>query len=146
MGYTTIIGSETSSLQGTMPLLTAINPQTSAATSFQIAWPCAGVESFLIFTVVALLFLKRMPLSLKAKAGFFALGVAVTYVINALRIVNIFLIGMQYGALSPQVDEFHLYYGPLYAIAWIVAYPLIIMAALRLWQRRKNATMELRQV
>jgi thaumarchaeosortase len=138
MGYTTIIGTETSSLQGTMPLLSATNPHTAATAAFTIAWPCAGVESFLIFTVVALLFLKRMPISLKAKAGFFIFGVAITYLINALRIVNIFLIGMQYGAVSPQVDTFHLYYGPMYAIAWIVMYPLIILAALNLWRRTRK--------
>ncbi len=70
-----------------------------------------------------------MHISWKAKAGYFAVGVVVTYFINVLRIVTIFNIGMQYGAESSQVQMFHFYYGPLYSIIWIVSYPLIIFAS-----------------
>jgi exosortase/archaeosortase family protein len=136
MGYTTSISYGQNSIEGgNMPLLTATNPGNPAISAhFAIAWPCAGIESFLIFTVVILLFLKRMPLSWKAKIGYFAVGAAVTYVINALRVVNIFLIGMSGG----NIDMFHFYYGPLYAIAWIVSYPLIIMGSQTLWHHIKN--------
>ena len=135
MGYTTSITYEQSSLQGTMPLLTATNPHTFATATFSIAWPCAGIESFLIFTVVILLFLKRMPISLKGKIGYFAFGAAVTYIVNAFRIVNIFTAGMVYGENSVQVQDVHFYYGPLYAVAWIVSYPLIIILSQSLWHR-----------
>jgi thaumarchaeosortase len=128
MGYTTVLGSESG-----MPTL-----QTSGVlgtAKFSIAWPCAGIESLLIFTAVALLFLKRMPISWKAKVGYFALGAAVTYFINVLRIANIFTLGMQFGVDSNQVQMFHFYYGPLYAMAWIVFYPLIIIASQSLWRK-----------
>jgi thaumarchaeosortase len=139
MGYTTSITYCQSSLEGNMPFLTSTDPHhLNASATFSIAWPCAGIESFLIFTVVILLFLKRSPISWKAKIGYFAFGVAVTYVINALRIVSIFNIGMQYGAASSQVDLFHFYYGPLYAVAWIVSYPLIILLSQNLWHRIKK--------
>jgi exosortase/archaeosortase family protein len=91
----------------------------------EVAWPCAGIESLLIFTVVILLFLKRMPISWKAKTGYFAIGAAVTYSINILRIVTIFTIGMNGG----DVDSFHYYYGPLYSVAWIVLKPLMILGS-----------------
>ncbi len=139
MGYTTSIAYGQSSLEGNMPFLTSTDPhRLNASATFSIAWPCAGIESFLIFTVVILLFLKRVPISWKAKIGYFAFGVVVTYVINALRVVSIFNIGMQYGATSSQVDLFHFYYGPLYAVAWIVSYPLIILVSQNLWRRIKN--------
>lgn len=131
MGYVTSIAY----LQD-MPQLTAINAQGASAT-FQIAWPCAGIESFLIFTVVSLLFLRRMNLPLKAKIGYFALGVAVTYIINAFRIVNIFTTAMVYGETSFEVQNVHNYLGPLYAISWIVAYPILIMVIHNLRNRRK---------
>jgi len=136
MGYTTSIDYGQNSLQGNMPFLTATNPHTPVmpSTTFAIAWPCAGIESFLIFTVVILLFLKRMPISWKRKIGYFVFGAAVTYIINALRIVNIFLIGMNGG----NIDMFHFYYGPLYAVAWIVSYPLIIMLSQSVWHRIKK--------
>jgi len=127
MGYTTSI-----TYSQNMPYLTSTNPHNLAATAtFSIAWPCAGIESFLIFTVVILLFMKRMQISLRAKAGYFIFGVAVTYIINALRIVSIFLIGMT----GASIDTFHYYYGPLYAISWIVSYPIIILASQSLWHK-----------
>jgi thaumarchaeosortase len=125
MGYQTSL-----TTAGSMPRLTATDPVNPLRTAtFDIAWPCAGIESLLIFTVVALLFLKRMPISLKAKIGYFAIGAAVTYFINILRIVAIFTIGMNGG----DVQTFHSYYGPLYSIAWIAVYPLIILLSQSLW-------------
>ena len=131
MGYGTLLGSENG-----MPTLQVTGPLGSA--KFAIAWPCAGIESLLIFTAVALLFLKRMPIAWKNKIGYFAIGAAVTYFINILRIDTIFTIGMQYGVNSSQVQMFHFYYGPLYSIAWIVSYPLIILVSHSFWQKIKN--------
>jgi exosortase/archaeosortase family protein len=138
IGFTTNISYIQNSTQGTMPILSATNPASHATASFSIAWPCAGIESFLIFTVVILLFLKRMNVSWKAKIGYFAFGAAITYIINAFRIVNIFTTGIVYGVSSPQVNEIHLYYGPLYAVTWIVAYPLLIMVGQSLWRKIRS--------
>ena len=125
IGYNTVSGTENG-----MPTLEVSGSLGTA--KFAIAWPCAGIESLLIFTAVALLFLKRMPVSWRAKIGFFAFGAAITYLINVLRIATIFTIGMQYGVTSDQVQMFHFYYGPLYAMAWIISYPLIVLASHRL--------------
>jgi thaumarchaeosortase len=133
MGYSVVSGTE---LVNSMPTLTVTGQLGTA--KFAVAWPCAGIESLLIFTAVALLFLKRMNISWKAKLSYFAFGATVTYLINVLRIVTIFTIGMQYGVESAQVQAFHFYYGPLYAMAWIVAYPLIILASQRLWRKAKK--------
>ncbi len=71
LGYNVTPGIQRDS-NGSLPLLTVADPSNPAARSatFAIAWPCAGIESFLIFTVVVLLFLKRMPISWKAKTGY----------------------------------------------------------------------------
>jgi len=133
MGYQTSLATA-----GTMPRLTATDPANPLRTAtFDIAWPCAGIESLLIFTVVALLFLKRMSISWKAKIAYFTVGAAVTYIINILRIATIFIIGMDSG----DVQMFHFYYGPLYSIAWIVSYPLLILGSQTLWRKiaRKNS-------
>ena len=136
MGYSTVLGNEHDLNFGTMPTLSVSGPGGFA--KFAIAWPCAGIESLLIFTVVILLFLKRMPISWKAKIGYFAVGAIVTYFINILRIVTIFMIGMQYGETSNQVQLFHFYYGPLYSITWIIVYPLLIFASQSLWHRFRS--------
>jgi thaumarchaeosortase len=136
LGYNTNISYGENSLQGTMPFLTATDPNQfpSITTTYAIAWPCAGIESFLIFTVTIFLFLKRMNLSLKSKIFFFMIGAVITYIINALRIVNIFLIGMAGG----NIEMFHFYYGPLYAVVWITAYPIIIIGSQILWRKIKK--------
>jgi exosortase/archaeosortase family protein len=99
--------------------------------SFGIGWACAGVESLLIFAVITLLFLKRMPLSWQAKVGYLAFGLAITYLINVLRVVSLFLFVLGGG----DVNLFHQTYGPLYPIAWIVLYPLVILGTQSLWHR-----------
>ncbi len=129
MGYQTVYTTKTCPFSGTMPYLTATNPADTARTAtFAIAWPCAGIESLLIFTVVTLLFLRRTPISCRARIGYFAVGAVVTYLINILRIVTIFIIGMNHGVNSDAVNLFHFYTGPLISISWIVAYPLLILS------------------
>lgn len=131
MGYRTSL-----TTAGNMPRLTATDPANPLRTAtFNIAWPCAGIESLLIFTVVALLFLKRMPISCKAKAAYLAVGAAVTYLTNILRIAAFYPIGLYYGTTSEQVQLFHSYYGPLCSIAWILLYPLIILGSHGLWRK-----------
>lgn len=138
MGYNTILTMQTDPIQGTLPLLTATDPNNPLRNAtFGVAWPCAGIESLLIFTVVVLLFLKRMPISLKAKIDYFAVGAAVTYLINILRIVAIFMIGVN----GQDVTQFHFYHGPLYSIMWIVAYPLIILGSRSLWRKLKISSL-----
>ena len=106
---------------------------------FTIAWPCAGIESLLIFTAVALLFLKRMNISWKAKIGFFAFG-AVRHILHQRSTNSNYLLHRNavWRRISSQVQEFHFYYGPLYAMAWIISYPLILLAAQGLWKMKKR--------
>ncbi len=129
MGYGVIPGTDAAT---GMPTL-AVSGVGGSAT-FAIAWPCAGIESLLIFTAVALLFLKQMNVSWRAKIGFFAVGATVTYAINVVRIATIFTLGVQYGVNSVEVSDFHFYYGPLYAMTWIVTFPIVVLAAVMLWQ------------
>ncbi len=132
MGYDTTLTS-----MGTMPRLTATNPDiTLRSATFDIAWPCAGIESLLIYSVVVLLFLKRTQMERKGKIIYFLIGVVITYFINILRIVTIFLIGINQG----DFQIFHVYYGPLYSISWIISYPLIILAIQKLRKKLKYNT------
>ena len=117
LGFRTILSNSSG-----MPDLTVVDSQYHVA-RFQIAWPCSGVESLLIYTVTILLFLKKTSIPLKLKLIYFAIGAAVTYLINILRIVTIYLIALNGG----DVSLFHDYYGQLFSIAWIASYPLIII-------------------
>jgi len=133
MGYTTQYLAPGSS---NMPAIYASNSKGSAV--FSIAWPCSGVESLIIFTVVILLFLKKSTIPWWQKLTYYAIGATLTYFINILRIVTIFILAVDNGMQSPQVQQFHDYYGQLYSITWIIAYPLIIIGSRLLWGRIKN--------
>ncbi|HVP92708.1 MAG TPA: hypothetical protein VMS94_03080, partial [Acidobacteriota bacterium] len=70
-------------------------------------------------------FLSITAASFRRKAVYFAIGAIVTYFINILRIVSIFVIAVNSGDWM----RFHNIYGPLYSIAWVTVYPLIMIAS-----------------
>lgn len=128
---------------GYTPVLTAKDSLGRSSGDVYIAWPCAGVESLLIYTLTVLLFLKNAPFLWKRKkiyftagavAIYFAVGAIVTYFINALRIATIVVILINRG----DWEHFHNFYGPLYSIIWIVSYPLIIIGGHALWRKIRN--------
>jgi len=117
-----------------MPVLIAWDSQGRYSRPFAIGWPCSGVESLLIYTVTILLFLKKSVIPWKHRIIYFVIGGIVTYFINILRIVTIFVISINGG----DVWAFHDYYGQLYSITWIVSYPLIIIGSQALWGKIRN--------
>ncbi len=128
MGYSTTLNFITTPAYGSMPYL-SIRDSLGRSTGFGVAWPCSGVESLLIYTVTILLFLRNSPINWAHRIVYFALGAIVTYAINIMRIVTIFLISINTGGGNTlPTQEFHNYYGQLYSIIWIVSYPLIIVA------------------
>lgn len=141
MGFkTTIITVQPTSERGLMPYLLAQDPMDpfGRMAGFLIGWPCAGIESLLIYTTVIILFLSKSTIPLKLKILYFFIGAVVTYFINVLRIVTIFMIAINYGSNSPEVWNFHNYYGQLYSISWIISYPLILIGISALWTKIKE--------
>lgn len=139
IGYKTTIAVESSPIYGLIPSLKVEGLKNPDGTPYPsgvgIAWPCAGVDSLLIYSITILTFLKGGEFSRKQKVFFFIIGAVVTYFLNILRIVTIFIIGTVYGVRSSEWGRFHDYYGPLYSITWIVTYPLIIIAINSLWKK-----------
>ena len=110
---------------------------------FAIGWPCAGVQSLLIYTFVMLVFFKKATIPLSHKIVYFVVGALITYSINVLRIVSIYLIYINNLSISKDAAEqaaklFHNYYGGLFSMAWIIAYPLIIIGSRMLWTKIKQ--------
>jgi exosortase/archaeosortase family protein len=139
MGYQTSMSFVVDPNYGYVPQLTAIDPKNLLKfATFSIAWPCAGVESLLIYTVTILLFLKKTTIPWKHRIIYFAIGAVVTYFINILRVVTLFVIGMEKGGSSVEFQRFHNYYGMLYSITWIICYPLIIIGSQVLWAKIRN--------
>jgi len=135
MGYETIL-----ILGRSMPRLLVKNSgEAYWQAGADIAWPCSGVESLIIYTLIILLFLRITVPSWKQKIIYFTIGAIVTYFINILRIVTIFMIAANTGGVgSPEAQSFHNYYGQLYSIVWIVSYPLIIIGSRALWAKIRS--------
>lgn len=150
MGYHTSISQTSNSYYGWLSNLTVMDPKKPLNTAgFSIAWPCAGVESLIIYTITILIFLKGSAISWRRRTIYFAVGAIVTYFINILRIATIFIIQINTGGgniLTPQAQEFHDYYGQLYSITWIVLYPLVIMGSQLLWNKFKIGTAQRRSL
>jgi thaumarchaeosortase len=135
MGYQTSISEIRDPYYGTMPTLRVWDPNNPSKNAiFAVAWPCAGVESLIIYTVTIPLFLKKTAIPWKHWIVYFAIGAVITYVINILRIVTLFLISINGGNITP----FHDYYASLISITWIIFYPIIIIGSQNLWTKVKN--------
>ena len=119
MGYHTLFLGDPMGL----PTYIAWDNHNNYSGAFAIAWPCSGVESLIIYSIVTLLFLKKSNISWAARTVYFVIGAIITYFINVLRIATIFIISINGG----NVSQFHDYYGQLYSITWIISYPLIII-------------------
>lgn len=130
------------------PILQVSDSSGHILVTYGIAWPCAGVQSFLIFTFVLLIFFKKTTIPLLHRTTYFVFGAIVTFCVNILRIVAIYLIYI--GSLSQGVEAanvaamaFHDYYGGFLSMIWIMAYPLLIVGTRILWNRtRKPASQQ----
>ena len=91
-----------------------------------IAWPCAGVHSLLLFTLITLVFFKKTTMQRDRKIIFFLVGAAGTYLTNIFRIASFFTISVHYGSDTGEV--FHNSYGELYFIAWMLLYFILMIA------------------
>ncbi len=128
MGYATLL------YQGKDFTTTMIAGKGGGNFGAQIVWPCAGIDSLIIYTVVILLFLRKAYIPKWQKIVYFIVGAVVTYFINVLRIATIFVIGVNKG----DVWGFHDYWGQLYSMTWIVAYMLLIIGSRILWSKLRS--------
>jgi len=139
MGYGTTYEIINHPVYGFMPYLDIKNHPWAG---FGLAWPCSGYESLLIYTVTILLFLKKTDIPWKHKIIYFAIGAVVTFFINILRVVTLYLIAIEKGPSFNTSDydwqRFHNYYGMLYSITWIISYPLTIIGSRVLWRKIIN--------
>ena len=95
------------------------------STPVSIQWPCAGVHSLFLYTLIILLLFNKSDISSFRKAIYFIIGAIGTYSVNILRIVSYFIILVNEGIETAQV--FHNIYGELYFVVWIFLYILLII-------------------
>jgi thaumarchaeosortase len=107
----------------------------SGRATLGVAWPCAGIDSLILYAVTFVLFLKKTGISWKLKAAYFLVGAILIYLINVLRVVTLFRLAVN----GDNFVLFHDYYGPLYSVTGIIAYVLLILGGRVLWQRLRKS-------
>jgi len=138
MGYKTSVSYIMSPLYGWMPTMVVQDPNTGHSTPpIAIAWPCSGIESLLIYTIFISFFLRNFSFSRVQKIIYFVIGAIVTYFINIVRIVVLFLIALNSGIYSPEFRQFHDFYAQLISVTWIASYPLLIILIQSLLYKNK---------
>jgi len=93
--------------------------------SIGIAWPCAGVHSLFLYTLIMLLLFKNADMPRFRKLLYFIIGAIGTYLVNVLRIIAYFFIRVNDGLETAQT--FHNIYGELLFIVWFLLYILLIV-------------------
>ena len=93
--------------------------------SVGIAWPCAGVHSLFLYTLIVLLLFKKSNISRFRKTVYFIGGAIGTYLVNILRIIAYFHILRNQGLDAAQT--FHNVHAELLFVAWILLYILLII-------------------
>jgi thaumarchaeosortase len=138
MGYQTSLGWSMLYRATTLSVHTA----SGQGATFAIGWPCAGVQSLVVYSFVILIFFKKTRVSVIQRIIYFLVGAIITYVVNIFRIASIYLVYINNLQVSEEAaklafEQFHNYYGGLYSMTWILSYPLIIIGTRMLWARIK---------
>jgi thaumarchaeosortase len=89
-----------------------------------VAWSCAGSHSLFLYSFMIVLFLRGTGISRMRKIIYVVVGAAGTFFVNILRIVTIYVIGINSGASPAKL--FHEFYGEFFFIAWMFIYLTIV--------------------
>jgi thaumarchaeosortase len=89
-----------------------------------VAWSCAGSHSLFLYSFMIMLFLRGTSISRMRKIIYVAVGAAGTFLVNLLRIVTIYVIGINSGGSPAKL--FHEFYGEFFFIAWMFIYLSLI--------------------
>jgi thaumarchaeosortase len=96
-----------------------------------VSWSCAGSHSLFLYSFMIMLFLRGTNISRMRKIIYVVLGAVGTFFVNILRIVTIYVIGINGG--NQPAELFHEFYGEFFFIAWMFIYlSLIFLTETRL--------------
>jgi len=90
----------------------------------EVNWPCAGVFSLLIYSLIISILMIKLNASIKRKIVYVSLGALGTFFMNIFRIYLIVL-AILYSAVDLKI--FHESIGEVLFIIWIVIYLLAVI-------------------
>jgi thaumarchaeosortase len=93
--------------------------------SVTIDWPCAGIHSLLLYSLIILFFFKDSGISKLRRVVYFAVGAAGAFGANILRVATYFTVMVNQGSVA--ANYFHDTFGELFSIGWLFLYILAVL-------------------
>jgi thaumarchaeosortase len=106
----------------------------------EINWPCAGIQSLIIYSFTIILVLSIISVRVRRKIVYAMIGAGGTFVANILRIVSICQIGVNTGYEA--ANMFHDSYGEIFFLVWMAMFILVILVI----ETKKPALITTRQL
>ncbi|MEM4732976.1 MAG: exosortase/archaeosortase family protein [Candidatus Bathyarchaeia archaeon] len=135
LGYNVVLNLYWTNLAPQLMVIKTFEQRISA----NVAWPCAGVQSLFIYTVIMILFLRKSSFSTARKLVYFVIGALGTYFINVVRIVAFYVASLEISRSAGA--QVHDVYGELFFLGWMGLFFLSIFCIerYRLVERLRDA-------
>jgi len=101
-------------------------------------WPCVGILSMLIYSLIIIILMVKLEAPLKRKIIYAAVGAVGTFFTNILRI---FSITYYVAYISVDIKIFHENIGEVLFLFWIIAF-LMIVTQSEIWISRKRLALK----
>jgi len=95
-------------------------------------WPCVGILSMLIYSLIIIILMVKLEAPLKRKIMYAAVGAVGTFITNVLRI---FMITYYVAYISVDIKIFHENIGEILFLVWVIAF-LMMVTQSEIWIRR----------
>ena len=102
-----------------------VRGETGRSFAVVINWPCAGINSLIIYSFTIILVLSIISTSVRRKIIYAIVGAAGTFMANIFRIVSICQIGVNTGYEAANL--FHDSYGEIFFLVWMAIFMLAVL-------------------
>jgi thaumarchaeosortase len=109
--------------EGNSLVLTGLN----GPFALRVFWPSAGVHSLIIYSIVMLAFLLKMPLPMDRRVAYFVIGTFGTAVVNIVRIISLSFFPLLVTSNIQEWEGYHSVAGEVMFLPWLIVYLIIIM-------------------
>src|ERR671910_490688 len=95
--------------------------------ALRVFWPSAGVHSLIIYSIVMLAFLLKMPLPVDRRVAYFVIGTFGTAAVNIVRIISLSFFPLLVTSNIQEWEGYHSVAGEVMFLPWLIVYLIIIM-------------------
>jgi thaumarchaeosortase len=109
--------------EGNSLMLTGLN----GPFALRVFWPSAGIHSLIIYSIVMLAFLLKMPLPVDRRVAYFVIGTFGTAMVNIVRIISLSFFPLLVTSNIQEWEGYHSVAGEVMFLPWLIVYLITIM-------------------